>query len=217
MQRRSISASSAESDDSSHPHAENGEHKVKAEAKSNRKIADLEISNRSLLTINATLEASKSKQAKEIRELRRKLRETRLSLPPVEYRAAKSSWGPEEMARMEDEDTDEDSELEDATQGNGDEIYKRVRGMLEGMIKQGKDALEKKVEDFSSRTSTKVLTGEELNKWNGTHPASEDEDEDIGDDVSVSFTTTTHDGGDSDHDLDPDSFGNIVVVPGTPT
>ncbi|WWC58008.1 uncharacterized protein I303_100543 [Kwoniella dejecticola CBS 10117] len=46
------------------------------EAKVNRKIADLEISNKSLLAINKTLEATKSKQRTEILKLRRMLRES---------------------------------------------------------------------------------------------------------------------------------------------
>ncbi|WVQ64701.1 uncharacterized protein L199_002868 [Kwoniella botswanensis] len=46
------------------------------EAKVNRKIADLEISNASLLAINKTLEATKSKQRTEILKLRRMLRES---------------------------------------------------------------------------------------------------------------------------------------------
>ncbi|WWD20012.1 hypothetical protein CI109_104485 [Kwoniella shandongensis] len=46
------------------------------EAKVNRKIADLEISNASLLAINKMLEATKSKQRTEIIKLRRMLRES---------------------------------------------------------------------------------------------------------------------------------------------
>lgn len=44
------------------------------EAKKNRKILDLEITNKSLLAINAGLEVTKLKQAREIRELKRKVR-----------------------------------------------------------------------------------------------------------------------------------------------
>ncbi|WVR03348.1 hypothetical protein IAU60_000339 [Kwoniella sp. DSM 27419] len=46
------------------------------EAKVNRKVADLEISNASLLAINKMLEATKAKQRTEIMKLRRMLRET---------------------------------------------------------------------------------------------------------------------------------------------
>lgn len=50
-------------------------HKLEEEAKKDRKILDLEISNRSLLAINEALEATKLQQAQEIRELKRRLRQ----------------------------------------------------------------------------------------------------------------------------------------------
>ncbi|KIR99274.1 hypothetical protein L804_02899 [Cryptococcus deuterogattii 2001/935-1] len=53
------------------------------EAKINRKIADLEISNASLLAINQALETTKSKQRAEIGKLRRRLRET-LAFPHLD-------------------------------------------------------------------------------------------------------------------------------------
>lgn len=153
-----------DSDQSSGPSNKN-EHKVKAAAKSNRKMADLEITNRSLLTINSSLEATKNKQAKEIRDLRRKLRESRLILPPRDYRAVKSSLGPDDDDG--DGEDEEDSEVEDAAEGNGDEIYKRVKLMLEGLISSGKKALETKVEDFAEggKGGAKVLTAEEVKSW----------------------------------------------------
>ncbi|CAD6587482.1 MAG: hypothetical protein TREMPRED_004766 [Tremellales sp. Tagirdzhanova-0007] len=51
------------------------------EAKINRKIADLEISNASLLAINRSLEATKSKQRTEISKLRRALRDSLSGMP----------------------------------------------------------------------------------------------------------------------------------------
>ncbi|GAA5976924.1 hypothetical protein JCM10908_005681 [Rhodotorula pacifica] len=56
--------------------AESGMDDHEKEAKVDRRIADLEIRNASLLTINADLERMKVKHRKEIRELRRKLRES---------------------------------------------------------------------------------------------------------------------------------------------
>jgi len=52
------------------------EESAAAEAKKNRKILDLEITNKSLLAINAGLEVTKLKQAKEIRDLKRKVRQS---------------------------------------------------------------------------------------------------------------------------------------------
>lgn len=89
----------------------------------------MEITNRSLLTINATLEATKHRQAKEIQNLRRRLRESRLILPPSTYRAVKSSIVEDEpSAEEEEEDDDEEDEEEQAVvEGKTDETYRRVR------------------------------------------------------------------------------------------
>ncbi|KAG2022880.1 hypothetical protein CC2G_000599 [Coprinopsis cinerea AmutBmut pab1-1] len=202
-QRHGSSASVNLSDDQPQSPEVDEHHQVRAEAKSNRKIADLEISNRSLLTINASLEATKNRQAKEIRDLRRKLRESRLVLPPGAYRMAKSSWSAEEQ--QEEEDDSDDSELEDVTQGNGDEIYKRVKAMIEGLLTSGRAALEKKVEDFAE-PSAKVLTAEEVQSWHRSNKLGDETDDhsDL-DSVSqgdMSFTSTNYDD-DDDHDDDP--------------
>ncbi|WVQ94055.1 hypothetical protein IAU59_001133 [Kwoniella sp. CBS 9459] len=60
------------------------------EAKINRKVADLEISNASLLAINKMLEATKAKQRTEIIKLRRMLRESLAggSLPSLSHLSA---------------------------------------------------------------------------------------------------------------------------------
>lgn len=139
------------------------ERKVKAEAKSIRKIADLEITNRSLLSINASLEATKHRQAKEIRELRRKLRESRLILPPRAYRAVKSSLEPNEVADDEDDGEDDEEDDGDAVE-DGDEIYKRIKAVLEGLLANGKRALERS----TTEGGAKVLSAEEVRTWQGS-------------------------------------------------
>ncbi|KAF5323388.1 hypothetical protein D9611_005602 [Ephemerocybe angulata] len=195
--------------------SDNDERKVRAAAKTNRKMADLEITNRSLLSINSSLEATKNKQAKEIRELRRKLRESRLILPPSTFRAVKSSMGPEEDEVGEDED--DDSEVEDAAEGNGDEIYKRVKLMLEGLISSGKKALETKIEDFpeGAKGVAKVLTAEEVQSWHRSNVDDIDGYSD-GDSMSVSQAdisiTSSIDGDDDDDDGDDEDEGNASFL-----
>jgi len=161
---------------------EDSDRKTRAEAKTNRKIEDLEITNRSLLAINATLEATKHKQAKEIRELRRKLRESRLMLPPRAFRAIKSSLGPEDIADdedIDDEDEDDDGE-EDA--GEHDETYLRIKGILEGLLETGHRALRAEPWDFEKQGSgVKVLSAEEVRFWRG----------DMGDDKSSIHSAPT--------------------------
>ena len=51
------------------------------DAKHERKLLDLEISNKSLLAINAALESTKVKQAKELRELRQQVMRERMEAP----------------------------------------------------------------------------------------------------------------------------------------
>lgn len=117
-------------------------------------IADLEITNRSLLAINASLETTKNRQAKEIRDLRRKLRESRLILPPQTYQAVTS-------ASEDEEDEDEDSDVEEGA----DETFQRVRGLIDSLIESGKRALETRPEDFRASLATKVLNADELRSW----------------------------------------------------
>ena len=102
-------------------------------------IADLEITNRSLLTINSQLEANKHKQAKEIRELRRKLRESRLILPPRTYRTLKEDGaeetGDDESEYDEGRQDDEEDELAEIDRlGKEDEHFSRVRTILDALL-----------------------------------------------------------------------------------
>ncbi|KAI0800617.1 hypothetical protein C8Q74DRAFT_1364324 [Fomes fomentarius] len=154
--------------------SEDEERKMKAQAKSNRKIEDLEITNRSLLAINATLEATKHRQAKEIRELRRKLRESRLILPPPTFRAVKSSLTHDDTAEEDEEDEEEDDEDDEEenqaiVEGKADEAYRRVKIMIDTLLDSGRRALESKPEDFvgTGKGGAKVLTAEEVRSWRG--------------------------------------------------
>jgi hypothetical protein len=198
--------------------------KIRAEAKSNRKVTvsflslrtshspignpptqieDLEITNRSLLAINATLEATKHRQAREIRELRRKLRESRLVLPPLAFRAIKSSLGPEDVA--DDEDIDDDDNEEDGDER--DETYNRIKGILENLLETGRRALRTEAGDFEIQGSgVKVLSAEEVRSWRG----------DMGDDRSSIHSTPTD--AESDKETGPQphpTTSSKVAIPGS--
>ncbi|KAF7337504.1 hypothetical protein MSAN_02223400 [Mycena sanguinolenta] len=145
------------------------ERKVRAEAKSVRKIADLEITNRSLLAINTSLEQTKHRQAKEIRELRRKLRESRLILPPRAFRAVKSQdqdGDAEDDDDDDDDDDDEDGEEDEAAEKEReahDVRYRRCKVILEGLLETGRNALKTTPEDFPEPVKiTKVLSAYEM-------------------------------------------------------
>ncbi|KAJ4485760.1 hypothetical protein J3R30DRAFT_3697144 [Lentinula aciculospora] len=157
---------------------ESDDRKARNQAKVNRKIADLEITNRSLLAINSTLEATKHRQAKEIRELRRKLRESRLILPPRTYRAVTSSDTKALLLQTEeeeDEDEDEEEEEDDDEGAAGeDQTYLRIRIRLDEMIQSGQKALTAKPADLAEfKGPTKVLNEQEVRAWRGS--------EDVGD------------------------------------
>lgn len=114
------------------------------------------------MAINASLEKTKNKQATEIRELRRKLRESRLILPPRTYRAVKSSLDDDDEDDGEDDDDiEETEETEDA-----DEVFDRLKAMLENLVESAKRALETKVEDLGGvGSAAKVLSAEEARSW----------------------------------------------------
>ena len=124
----------------------------------------------------------KHRQAKEIRELRRKLRESILVLPPSVYRAAKSSLpaeetpGDEEEEEEEDEDDDEQQAI---VEGKTDEAYMRVRTMIEALLASGRKALETRPEDFydPGEGRTKVLSEEEARTWRGEDSSTIDREE----------------------------------------
>lgn len=130
----------------------------------------MEITNKSLLTINSQLEANKHKQAKEIRELRRKLRESRLILPPRTYSALNEDGaeeGGDDDGDEENVSVDEKDELEEIDKlGKEDEHFSRVRSVLDALLESGRRALQTKAEDFAPpRGTAKVLHEEEARTW----------------------------------------------------
>ena len=138
-------------------------------------IEDLEITNRSLMAINASLEKTKNKQAKEIRELRRKLRESRLILPPHAYRAVKSSLDHDDTADDDDDGEDED-DVEETEET--DDVFLRVKVIVENLLESGRRALETKVADFGGVGSVaKVLSAEEARSWRRNSLVDDDHDQ----------------------------------------
>ena len=160
-------------------------------------IEDLEITNRSLMVINASLEAAKHRQAKEIRDLRRRLRESRLILPPKAYRLITSGQvgntsldaDPDDDEDDEDEDTDEIGALD--VEKINDEGFKRCRNLLETLLEDGQRALATKPEDFevAPKSATKVLHVEELR--GEADPDERDRHDD--DDADTSIMSVDHD------------------------
>lgn len=115
------------------------------------------------MAINASLEATKHRQAKEIRELRRKLRESRLILPPRAYRVVQSS--PSGSDESDDSDDDEADEADE--QCSTDDSYTRIQLLITDLLDSGRKALQSVPADFvqSMKGGAKVLTAEEVRDW----------------------------------------------------
>lgn len=115
---------------------------------------DLEIRTSSLLSINAQLERQKLKQTSELREMRRKLRESLgggggVGTRRFEVEEGRSSSGGEFSEEDEDEDEDEDGEVQVSWEEllRSDQSFGQVASLIEGLIKRGKKAVEYKVEE----------------------------------------------------------------------
>lgn len=114
-------------------------------------IADLEIRNASLLSINTSLERLKVKHTNEIRELRRKLRESigGAGLAALRVQATKlvegDDAGGEHPDDSEDEvDSDGEREVEPTWQEllDGDPTFSALAGTVEALIARAKRAVE---------------------------------------------------------------------------
>ncbi|KAH0591097.1 hypothetical protein H2248_001202 [Termitomyces sp. 'cryptogamus'] len=203
----SFSSRSTRSTDSDPPtddeHDDDTTHK--ATAKSNRKIADLEITNRSLLAINASLESTKHSQSKEIRDLRRKLRESRLILPPHTFRAVSASDHHHHPPDDDDDDSDQDE--------SKDEVYVRIKAILENLLDTGRRALQSTPADFvqPGKGGAKVLSPDEVRSWSA---GDDDDDDKVGDKEQVD---PSHIAVPDDDDDDDDIARTPLVYSPTPS
>jgi len=131
------------------------------------------------MVINTQLETEKLRQSREIRELKRRLRESRLILPPGAYRALQeqrkraaatavttngSREGLDAFPTYDIEDEDDEDDEDDV---EPDPAYGRVTALLDQLITRAQDALHSTAESNSCGTAagsmgTKVLTPDEV-------------------------------------------------------
>ncbi|EPQ26956.1 uncharacterized protein PFL1_05591 [Pseudozyma flocculosa PF-1] len=150
-------------------------------ARNNRKLLDLEITNKSLMAINAALEATKLKQAREIRELKRRLREGRgATMGPDEIAAQLASSlsdDDDEGDYFEDADDDgeEDAELEAA--------HQRCKTLIDSMVSRARQAILSKYVHEDAGLGGKVLHPLELEQMRreaeGERADEQDEEADL--------------------------------------
>lgn len=109
-------------------------------------ILDLEITNTSLLAINASLEKAKAKQSAELRELRRRMRDRTsfapLSSSPASLLSPSSAAGGGDFIWNE-HDEEEEKEMSWEEILKEDEKFADMVRLLDSMTRRGKEALEK--------------------------------------------------------------------------
>ncbi|KAI8047366.1 uncharacterized protein B0P05DRAFT_566269 [Gilbertella persicaria] len=122
------------------------------EARTNRKIADLEIEKASLLFLNSTLEAKLRQQSSQIAELQKRLQMNELPLTPVSDKHSEEfpPYDDDASTLVSNQAMSEQEEMEN------DLAFQRIRSMLEGLITQAETALTQK-----TKQSGKVLQQQE--------------------------------------------------------
>lgn len=123
------------------------------EAKTNRKILDLEITNKSLLAINGGLEVVKLKQAREIRELKKRLREGRTLGDTLGIQDRESG----EMSESDVEDDESVSDEEAPLNTELEEAHQRCKGLIDAMVAQARHAILSKYEPEINSFGNRVL------------------------------------------------------------
>ncbi len=123
-------------------------------------------------------------------------------LPPRAYRALKSSLSPEDMA--DDEDINEDGDDGDDSDDEHDETYKRIKGILEDLLENGRRALRAEPRDFQNQSyGVRVLSAEEVRSWRNN----------MGDDVSSIHSAPTDAETDDEHltQRNPTTFSQVAA------
>lgn len=98
-------------------------------------MLDLEIRNASLLSVNTSLELLKLRQSTEIRDLRRRLRESR-SLAPLSR-----SELPSEGSSSEDDDPDDEDDAAWEDVLAADAKFAAAANVLEALVRRARDAV----------------------------------------------------------------------------
>lgn len=153
------------------------------DAKHERKLLDLEISNRSLLAINATLEASKFKLTRELRALREQVMMDRVHLDAFDTNGAMDgALLPSHMPKETEVDTSLaqslGAQLMNALVALEDEMsqtQKRCCAVLDKLLEEGRQAL--LVQPRGRQPRSKVIHPSELPGAGSDEEEDADEDE----------------------------------------
>lgn len=77
----------------------------------------------------------------------------------------------------DDDELDDEEESGDEEVGDGDETYKRIKIVLDNLLKTGQMALETKSSDFQEggKGGAKVLSAQEVRTWRGQEDDNDDD------------------------------------------
>jgi hypothetical protein len=139
------------------------------EAKTNRKILDLEITNKSLLAINGGLEVVKLKQAREIRELKKRLREGRTLGDTLGIQDRESG----EVSESDLEDDESVSDEEAPLNTELEEAHQRCKGLIDAMVAQARHAILSKHEPEINSSGNRVLHPAEVDAMQNENEGSQ--------------------------------------------
>lgn len=216
------------------PPLDPAESEAASEAKRNRKILDLEITNKSLLAINAGLEVSKLKQAREIRELKRRLREAISGgvgggLGRAMGLGAEGGLGlgSDEEEEDEGEEEDEEDEEDEVVFKEDEELeaaHSRCKGLIDAMVQRARESILLKVELPPEVVAAAADSGGEAKAGNRVlHPAEieqlekeregedgQEEEEDDDDDDDEEEDTSRMEGSHDTARPEEDSFDKAV-------
>ncbi|PWN23374.1 hypothetical protein BCV69DRAFT_276072 [Microstroma glucosiphilum] len=154
---------------SEHPSSSNALTLEYAQLRVERKIADLEITNKSLMAINSGLEVTKHRQGRELRDLKRRIREGRgMTLGPGEIAAgAAAALSPGSRYRVPDDEDDdyfgEEDDEEDEQAKEDPELeaaHIRCRDLIDAMLNTAREAILSRY--IPEEKKSKVLTAGEV-------------------------------------------------------
>lgn len=157
------------------------------------------------LTVNTMLEATKLRQTREIKELRRKLRETR-HMPPRTLYTNSETLSPTasdlSLPNVNNRSTSSHSSDEEE-EPEPDPAYDRIVNLIDALLSQANRALDRTIDDcMPAPTNTvKVLSAVEVQQYERRAlGVSGDEEEDKGDDEKHSEADVSIDADEFDHE-----------------
>jgi hypothetical protein len=160
----------------------------------------------SRLTVNTMLEATKLRQSREIKELRRKLREPRhMPARPLYTNSETLSPTTSDLSLPNHNRSNSSHSSYEEEEAEPDPAYERIMRLVDGLLSQAHRAIERTVDDCMpvSTNTVKVLSAVEVQQYERRAlglPLDEDEEGSKGEDEKMSEADVSLDAGDLEHE-----------------